>query len=129
MSRTKETAISDEEIIAALLQHGTIKAAAEAAGTTPRTIYDRMREREFRAAYTDAKTDIMRTAVYSINAKLAAAIDTVNDIMTDESANPAIRLQAAQTIINNAGKFADRLMKQEDSSRELRSPLPCWDDL
>ena len=39
-SNTK--AVSNEEIIAALLQHGTVREAAEAAGTTPRTIYDRM---------------------------------------------------------------------------------------
>ena len=40
-------AISNEEIIAALLQHGTIKEAATAIGTTPRTIYDRMKQRDF----------------------------------------------------------------------------------
>lgn len=129
MSRTNEKAVSNEAIIAALLQNGTIKEAAAAAGTTPRTIYDRMRDRDFRAAYSDAKTDLMRRAVISINEKLAAAIETVSDIMSDENANPAIRLQAAQTIINNAGKFADRLIRQEDYSRELRSPLPAWDDL
>lgn len=129
MSRTNEKAVSNEAIIAALLQNGTIKEAAAAAGTTPRTIYDRMRDRDFRAAYSDAKTDLMRRAVISINEKLAAAIDTVSDIMSDEGANPAIRLQAAQTIINNAGKFADRLIRQEDYSRELRNPLAAWDDL
>lgn len=129
MSRTNEKAVSNEAIIAALLQNGTIKEAAAAAGTTPRTIYDRMRDRDFRAAYSDAKTDLMRRAVISINEKLAAAIETVSDIMSDENANPAIRLQAAQTIINNAGKFADRLIRQEDYSRELRSPLSAWDDL
>lgn len=129
MSRTNEKAVSNEAIIAALLQNGTIKEAAAAAGTTPRTIYDRMRDRDFRAAYSDAKTDLMRRAVISINEKLAAAIETVSDIMSDENANPAIRLQAAQAIINNAGKFADRLIRQEDYSRELRSPLSAWDDL
>lgn len=125
MAKSSNTkAISNEEIIAALLQHGTIKEAAAAAGTTPRTIYDRMNDRDFRAEYMEAKNDIIRKAVFSINEKLSAAIDAVADIMTDADNNPAIRLQAAQTIINNAGKFADRLTKDEYQSRnEAKGPF------
>ena len=110
-------AVSNEEIIAALLQHGTIKAAADAVGVGMRTIYDRMNEREFRAEYAQAKNDIVRQAVFSINGKLAQAIEAVADIMTDKEVNPATRLQAAQTIINNAGKFAERLTKDETAAR------------
>ena len=117
-------AISNEEIIAALLQHGTIREAAEAAGTTPRTIYDRMKDREFRADYMEAKNDIIRKAVFSINERLSEAIDAVSDIMNDADTNPAVRLQAAQTIINNAAKFAERLTKDERQSRlEGESPF------
>ena len=119
MAKKNTKAISNEEIIAALLQHGTVKDAAQAAGTSPRTIYDRMQEREFRAAYMEAKNDIIRKAVFSINGKLAAAIDEIADIMSDKDTNPAIRLQAAQTIISNAAKFAERLEQSEYASRTL----------
>lgn len=115
--RTNTKAISNEEIIAALLQHGTVKEAAAAAGTTPRTIYDRMQDKAFRSQYMEAKNDIIRKAVFSINEKLSAAIDAVSNIMNDPDTNPAVRLQAAQTIINNAGKFADRLARDEFNSR------------
>lgn len=121
-------AISNEEIIAALLQHGTVKEAAEAAGTTPRTIYDRMKDRAFRAEYMEAKNDIIRKAVYSINAKLSEAIEAVAAIMNDTDTNPAVRLQAAQTIINNAAKMAERLTKDEYSSRtEAQNPFNLED--
>lgn len=124
MGRSNTKAISNEEIIAALLQHGTVKEAAAAAGTTPRTIYDRMNDREFRSEYMEAKNDIIRKAVFSINEKLSAAIDAVVDIMNDKETNPAVRLQAAQTIINNAGKFSDRLTKDEYQSRnEAKNPF------
>ena len=124
MARTNTKAISNEEIIAALLQHGTVKDAAAAAGTTPRTIYDRMNDREFRAEYMEAKNDIIRKAVFTINEKLSAAIDAVADIMTDKDNNPAVRLQAAQTILTNAGKFAERLNHDEYQSRnEGKSPF------
>ena len=93
MVKTNTKAISNEEIIAALLQHGTIKDAAAAAGTTPRTIYDRMNDREFRAEYMEAKNDIIRKAIFTINEKLSAAIDAVAEIMTDKDNNPAVRFR------------------------------------
>ncbi len=108
---------SNEEIIAALLQHGTIKEAAAAVGVSPRTIYSRMTERDFLRDYSEAKSELYRHAVYSINAKLSAAIDTVAEIMESEDANPAVRLQAAQVIINNAAKLSERLAKEEYSRR------------
>ena len=111
----REKAISDEQIIAALLDHGTIRAAAQAAGISERTLYDRMNRGEFQALYKSAKADLIRAAVLNINRQLQAAIDTVVEIMQDDSNNAAIRLQAAQTILNNAGKFAQRL--QADESR------------
>lgn len=118
---------NNEEIIAALLQHGTIKEAAAAAGISPRTIYDRMGDKDFRAEYIAAKTDIIRAAVYSINAKLSAAVDTVNEVMTNKENNAAVRLQAANIIINNASKFSNRLTDEERESRAERNTL--FDDL
>ena len=98
MAKQNTKAVSNEEIIAALLQYGTIREAAEAAGTTPRTIYDRMKnDREFRGEYAEAKNSIIRRAVFSINEKLGQAIDAVSDIMNDPQTNAAVRLQAAQT--------------------------------
>ena len=95
-----EKAISDEQIIAALLHHGTIKQAAAAAGISERTLYDRMNGGEFQALYKAAKADLIRAAVFSINGKLQEAI---------------ARLQAAQTILNTAGKFMQRLQDSENS--------------
>lgn len=117
MAAKKTTAVSNEEIIAALIASGTVKEAAAKTGVTPRTIYDRMNDREFRAEYMEAKNDIIRKAVFTINEKLSAAIDAVAEIMTDKDNNPAVRLQAAQTILNNAGKFAERLTHDEYQSR------------
>ena len=112
---SKEKAISDEQIIAALLDHGTIRAAAKAAGISERTLYDRMNRGEFQALYKSAKADLIRAAVLNINRQLQAAIDTVVEVMQDPDTNAAVRLQAAQTILNNAGKFAQRLQMDETS--------------
>lgn len=105
--------IPDEQIIAALLSHGTIKAAAAAVGLSERAVYDRMNAGEFQALYKAAKADLIRAAVFNINSQLGAAITTVAEIMSNPDNNAAVRLQAAQTILNNAGKFAQRLQIDE----------------
>ena len=109
----KGKAISDEQIIAALLDHGTIRAAAGAVGISERALYDRMNKGEFQALYKAAKADLVRAAVLNLNRQLQAAIDTVVEVMQDPDNNAAVRLQAAQTILNNAGKFAQRLAANE----------------
>lgn len=113
MSNSKSQVASDEKIIAALLQYGTMKEAAEAAGTTSAFIYERMKTTDFMALYRGAKNDIIRAAVFNLNKQLGAAVDTVAEIMQDKEVNPATRLQAAQTLLNNASKFASRLAGDE----------------
>lgn len=105
--------ISDEKIIAALMNNGTIKDAAAAVGLSERTLYDRMCSGDFREQYKSAKADVVRKARFELNKQISAAVNTVIEIMSDNSVNPAIRLQAAQTILNNANKFAERLNDDE----------------
>lgn len=111
MSKTK--AISDEQVIAALIEHGTIKAAAAAVGLSERAVYERMSGGDFQALYKSARADILRSAVKHMNSQLQASIDTVAEIMQDTNNNPAVRLQAAQTIMTHAAKFSQRLQAAE----------------
>ena len=76
--RKNSTAVSDEEIIAALLSSGSIQEAAQAVGIAPRTIYDRMGTRDFRAVYSAAKSDIIRQAVFSMCGNIAAAVNVTS---------------------------------------------------
>ena len=107
--------ISDEVIISSLISNGTIKAAAAAIGISERSIYDRMSSGDFKALYKSAKADVVRKAIFELNNQLGAAVETVVSIMQDDEINPAIRLQAAQTILNNANKFSERLNIDENS--------------
>ena len=111
MDKTK--AISDEQLIAALINCNTIKAAAEHVGLSERAIYNRMQSGEFQALYKIAKTDLIRNAVTNVNKHLGEAIKIIAEIMKDKDNNPAIRLQAAQTLLNNSAKFAQRLSEAE----------------
>ena len=116
MSKT----LADENIVSALLSNGTIKKAAAALGVSDRTIYERMRDSNFLELYKSAKADIVRQAVKTLNENTAAAVRVIADIMNDTEVNPATRLQAANTILNNVGKFADRLNEAEQETRNKK---------
>ena len=126
----KVKAVTDEEIIAALIQHGTVKEAALSVGITPRAIYDREENRAFRSAYSRARDEVLRSAVFNLNARLTEAIETVSEIMNDKEVNASIRLQAAQTVINTAVKLTDHLRGAEKSSREeAKNVWESFDDM
>lgn len=120
---SKQKAVEDELIVAALLEHGTVRAAADSLGITPRAIYDRRRDVEFRILYNDALCEVYRASVYEVNRRLGEAVNTVCEIMNDQSAAPAVRLQAARVIIENSSKLADRLKSGEQESRTIRDPF------
>lgn len=115
----KQKTVSDEIVVSALMCTATMKEAAELAGLSTRALYDRMSDGEFKGLYAAAKADLLRQTSKSLNNRLEAAINTIAGIMDDESNNAAVRLQAAQTILNNAAKFADRLQTIEiEQSRQ-----------
>lgn len=116
-------AITNEEIIAALLQHSTVTDAAQAIGISTRTIYDRMQNGEFRAQYREARAEIVREAVDKTNSKLSAAIDTITEIMLDKETPIRFRLQAAQIVIDRAGKLSERLERIDQLCAEDRNPF------
>lgn len=112
------TTISDQQIITALMNCGTLKETASAVGISERALYDRMNNREFRENYRRAKADVIRKSVFTLNHQIEAAVAIVVEIMCDKDVNPSIRLQAAQTILNNAGKFSERLNEDEKTATE-----------
>lgn len=120
--RRNQTAVSDEEIIAALLNSGSIAQAAELTGIAPRTLYDRMGNREFRAAYSAAKSDILRAAVLNINRSVSGAVNVITAIMNDEANSAGTRLQAAKMIIENAAKLSDRLADADTVTAQCAEP-------
>lgn len=105
--------VTDEKIIAALMEHGTIEKAAKAAGLSERAIYDRMKTYEFQAKYQSARTDILRDACVNASQRISGALDVITEIMQDQEAAPTTRLQAASIVLKSAGDFTERLRVAE----------------
>lgn len=121
--KRKTQAVSDEEIVSALLSSGTVKEASVVAGLPVRTMYDRMSTRDFQIMYREARAEIIRSAVYNLTAHITEAVDTIAEIMADPTNNPAVRMQAAQTLLSNAERFTARLTAEErgiQSDKETR---------
>lgn len=115
----RQPAVSDEQIIAALLANHSIGKAAEAVGMNPRTIYKRMGTPTFKAAYSAARADLVRQAVADLNGQMALAVATLVEIMTDAEAPAGARVQAARLLMDNAAKFSDRVADADRMTGDL----------
>ena len=114
------TKISNEQLVAALIQSGSVKAAATALGISSTTFYDRMKDENFILLYDESVKDIYRCAMLSAQSRLCQAIEITGDIAEDKSVNGQIRLQACQSIISHAEKLYAMLnaMNAKTKSRE-----------
>lgn len=86
--------------IAALLTHRTIEDAAKAADVTTRTITRWMEDQNFRLQLANAETNVIDHATRQLIALQADAIKTMASIMDDGKVSPAVRLRAAQAILD-----------------------------
>lgn len=109
----RDRTISDEEIVSALITNTTRKEAAAVLGISERCLYDRTRENSFLALYKTARADVLRSTVFILNGQVNAAVETITAVMNDADVNPATRLQAAQTILNNALKYSEKLKEYD----------------
>lgn len=99
--------LQDEEIIAALIAEGSIKGAAASLKCTTRTLYERMKKPEFKALYSQAKADILKTATAKLQGNLCGAIDTLTEIMTDKEAPKQTRANCAVSVLQYGAKFTE----------------------
>lgn len=124
----KTQTIPDETIIAALISSNSIKAAAEKLNITPRTIYERMRTREFQILYRDQKSSILNDAAQKLTEKISTAVDTIEEIMTSPEINATTRLQAAKMVFEMVESLNDMRRNTETSIADLQiDPLDPWE--
>lgn len=99
--------LTDETIITALVEAGSIKEAAGKLHCTPRTIYERMKKPAFRELYNQAKGELMKTAAAKLQGNLTGAIDTLVSIMTDKETAAQTRANCAVSILQYGARFAE----------------------
>lgn len=99
--------LTDEAIITALIEQGSIKGAAASLKCTVRTLYERMKKPEFKELYTQAKSEVLKTATAKLQGNVCGAIDTLAQIMNDEEAAKQTRVNSAVSILQYAARFTE----------------------
>lgn len=111
-----------EQAIAALLSEATVGAAAEKADLAEVTLYRWLKLPDFVAAYREARREVVEKAIAQLQQSSWAASTTLIRLLG--SSSDAIRLRAAQTILDQANKglelidFEERLAALEQQSEQ-----------
>lgn len=106
--KTRVNAVTNEEIIAALLQSPTVKEAAKSCGMDYTVIYDRLKEPAFKEQYQAARQEVIQQAITYVQSVTAAAIKRLHDIMNDPEVAPQIQVNAAESILRNSLKLTEQ---------------------
>ncbi len=100
-----------EQTIAALLSEGTVSAAAEKAGVGEVTLYRWLKLPDFRAAYREARRDVVEKSVAQLQQSSWAASTTLLRLLG--SGSDSVRLRAATTILEQSNKGLEHLDFEE----------------
>jgi hypothetical protein len=90
-----------ERVIAALLSEPTQAAAATAAGVSEATLSRWLQDPAFRAAYDQARRDVLQTAVDRLQAATGDAVETLVTV-AKTGAKDSDRVKAAALILDHA---------------------------
>lgn len=104
--------------VEAFLTGGSVSVAAVAAGVSERTIYTWRANADFKAAMQAASDEIIGETVQSLSGASRDAVCVLRAVMHKESANDAIKVQAAKAILDSVLKLRE-LHGLEQRVREL----------
>jgi hypothetical protein len=115
-----------EQAIAALLSEATIASAAERAGISEVTLWRWLKQTDFKAAYREARRQVVEKAVAQLQQSSWAASTTLLKLLASNS--DSVRLRAAEAILSHANKglelidFEERIAALEEKAEAANGP-------
>lgn len=100
--------ITNEQIIAELLNSVSIRAAAKKLELQERTIYDRMKKPEFKKMYADARKEVVEQATARLQNFANQAVSCLALVMSKQEYAPQVRINAADAILRYCLKFSEK---------------------
>lgn len=112
------------QALAALMESSTLTEAAEKAGISRRSLYTYIREEsDFARAYQALQDTAATAAAEAAEARAAEASSVVKSIMDDTAQPAAIRLKAAQIILETSAKNREKLERITQRAVNETAPL------
>jgi hypothetical protein len=96
-----------EKAIIALLSEPTLKAAAEKAGITEKTLWGWQKEDAFKAVYMQARRLAVQQATARLQTVTGEAVGVLREVMNDKAAKESERVSAAKAVIELAYRGID----------------------
>ena len=97
--------IANEAIVAALIEYGSVRAAADSLNCSRRTLYTRMKTSAFQELYSQAKTELVKAAAAKLSNSITGAVDVLTSVMNDTEAPAQTRVNAAANVFQYAVKL------------------------
>ena len=98
---------TDDKIIAALLQYGTIREAAAQCGLSERTIYNKLKKPEFKQALQKGKALIISNVSTHLTGQLERAVKGLLELLDDPGTPPSVKLMTCKTIMEQSIQLAE----------------------
>jgi len=95
------------EAVVALLEHPTVKEAAQAVGIGEATLFRWLQVPDFQDAYREGKRQIVNHAISRLQQATAEAVETLREVMNDKGKPPSPRVSAAKAILEIAIKAVE----------------------
>ena len=98
---------NNEQILAALVATGSVRAAAKAVGVSETTIRTRLNDPNFRAEYEKAKSEILTEACDALAARLTLAVDVLCDVLDSDATPATVKVSAADSILRQGLRYVE----------------------
>jgi hypothetical protein len=107
MRASGEISRKQEQAIAALLTCSSIADAVQQCGMAESTLYRWLKETAFRAAYREARRQVVQQAIGQLQQATGTAVQTLVTIMQYAEASASAKVSAAKAILETAVKAVE----------------------
>lgn len=106
--KTGELTAKQEKAIAALLERGTVKEAAQAAKVSDVTLWRWLQDETFQRRYRESRAQVVETAISEMQSACSVAVRTLKNVCEDTTAPASARVAAARAILEQSIKGVEQ---------------------
>jgi hypothetical protein len=96
--------VKQEAAVLAMLTARSVEEAARVAGVAPRTLYRWLKQKEFDAAYREARRAAFGQAIARLQQMSGAAISVLGKVLVDPNTPASTKVRAVDSVLNHAAK-------------------------